>query len=108
MSESVTSVGGGVISSTQHKEVVVCTYSGRVLGLSREPQSQQSLSQEASLLFHLYSTVYTCIVSQLHPHSVLSFACSSAVLCVSAGPGEAGWPEEGGTAARVTGSHGEG
>ena len=46
MSESVTGVSGGVVGSAHYEEVVVCTYSGRLIGLTREPQSQHSISQE--------------------------------------------------------------
>jgi Bardet-Biedl syndrome 7 protein len=46
LSESVTGVNGGVVGSAHYEEVVVCTYSGRLIGLTREPQSQQSISQE--------------------------------------------------------------
>jgi Bardet-Biedl syndrome 7 protein len=46
MGESVTGVGGGSVGSAHHEEVVVCTFSGRVIGLTREPLTQQTLSQE--------------------------------------------------------------
>ena len=85
VNESVTSVGGGVVSSAQFEEVVVCTYSGRVLGLSREPQSRQSLSQEVihtapptctpTALYmctththHMYMYMYIHDVSPVHIH----------------------------------------
>ena len=42
----MTGVAGGMVGSTHHEEVVVCTYSGRVIGLTREPQAQQDISQE--------------------------------------------------------------
>ena len=44
--ESVTGMSGGCVGSAHHEEVVVCTFSGRVIGLTREPLTQQSLSQE--------------------------------------------------------------
>ena len=43
--ESVSSVDGGMVGSTSH-EVVVATYSGRVLGLAQEPSVPQPISQE--------------------------------------------------------------
>ena len=44
--ESVTSVAGGMVSSN-YEEVVVATYSGRVLGLTRElGGATQPISQE--------------------------------------------------------------
>ncbi len=46
LNESVMSVAGGMVGSSSHGEVVVATYSGRVLGLTREPHLQQPLSQE--------------------------------------------------------------
>ena len=46
MGESVTGVGGGSVGSAHHEEVVVCTFSGRVIGLTREPLTQQTISQE--------------------------------------------------------------
>ena len=46
MSESVTSVGGGSVGSADYEEVVVATYSGRVMGLTREPIQHQPISQE--------------------------------------------------------------
>lgn len=45
-SESISSVDGGVVGSSMHEEVVVATYSGRVLGLTHEPSVQQTISQE--------------------------------------------------------------
>ena len=45
-SESVMSVDGGLVGSSNHEEVVIATYSGRVLGLVREMGAQQPISQE--------------------------------------------------------------
>lgn len=44
--ESVASVGGGVVGSSNFEEVIVATYSGRVFGLSREPAVPKPISQE--------------------------------------------------------------
>ena len=44
--ESISSVDGGMVGSSMHEEVVVATYSGRVLGLTHEPSVQQTISQE--------------------------------------------------------------
>lgn len=49
MNESVTGVSGGIVGSTHYEEVVVCTYSGRLIGLTREPQSHYSISHEVRL-----------------------------------------------------------
>ncbi len=46
LNESVTSVCGGVVGSSQHDEVIVATYSGCVLGLTREQLNSQTLSKE--------------------------------------------------------------
>ena len=46
LNESVTSVDGGAVGSADYEEVVVATYSGRVMGLTREPIQQQPVSQE--------------------------------------------------------------
>ena len=46
MGESVTSVSGGIVGSAHYEEAVVCTFSGRVVGLTREPQAQHDISQE--------------------------------------------------------------
>ena len=48
VSESVTGVSGGTVGSTHYEEVVLCTYSGRVVGLTRETLTQHTLSQEVS------------------------------------------------------------
>lgn len=42
----MTSVDGGSVGSADYEEVVVATYSGRVMGLTREPVQQQPISQE--------------------------------------------------------------
>ena len=46
MSKSVTSICGGSVGSADYEEVVVATYSGRVMGLTREPIQHQPISQE--------------------------------------------------------------
>ncbi|XP_064405547.1 Bardet-Biedl syndrome 7 protein homolog [Halichondria panicea] len=46
LNESVTSVCGGVVGSSEHDEVIVATYSGCVLGLTKEQVAKQTLSQE--------------------------------------------------------------
>ena len=42
----MTSVDGGSVGSADYEEVVVATYSGRVMGLTREPVQRQPISQE--------------------------------------------------------------
>ena len=42
-------MGGGTVGSAHYEEVVVCTFSGRVIGLTREPLTQQTLSQEVGI-----------------------------------------------------------
>ena len=37
---------GGGVGSVDYEEVVVATYSGRVMGLTMEPITQQPISQE--------------------------------------------------------------
>ena len=45
-SESIASVCGGTVGSSNYQEVVVATYGGRVFGLSREPVTPKPISQE--------------------------------------------------------------
>ena len=42
----MTSVDGGAVGSADYEEVVLATYSGRVIGLTKEPIQQQPISQE--------------------------------------------------------------
>ena len=42
----MTAVDGGCVGSADFEEVVVATYSGRVMGLTREHVAQQPISQE--------------------------------------------------------------
>ncbi len=44
--ESITSIGGGVVGSSNYEEVTIATYSGRVFGLTQEPIVPKPLSQE--------------------------------------------------------------
>ena len=60
-SESISSVVGGVVGSTD-SEVVVATYSGRVMGLVKELIEGQSISQEVQS--KLTSLRYTVCESQ--------------------------------------------
>ena len=41
MSESITSVCGGCVSSSGYDEVVAATYAGWVVGLTTEPQQKE-------------------------------------------------------------------
>ena len=43
--ESVSSVCGGVVGSSDYEEVTVATYSGRVLGLTKEQVALQPISE---------------------------------------------------------------
>lgn len=42
MSESITSVCGGCVSSSGYDEVVAATYAGWVVGLTTEPQQKEA------------------------------------------------------------------
>ena len=42
MSESITSVSGGCVSSAGYDEVVAATYAGWVVGLTTEPQQKEA------------------------------------------------------------------
>lgn len=44
--ESIASIGGGTVGSSNYQEVTVATYSGRVVGLTREPIVPKPISQE--------------------------------------------------------------
>ena len=45
--ESITAIGGGTVGSAK-EEVVVATYSGRVLGLTQDPVSSKPISHEVA------------------------------------------------------------
>ena len=42
MSESITSICGGCVSSSGYDEVIAATYAGWVLGLTTEPQQKEA------------------------------------------------------------------
>ena len=44
--ESIASIAGGTVGSSNYEEVTVATYSGRVFGLTREPMTPKPVSQE--------------------------------------------------------------
>ena len=44
--ESITSIDGGVVGSSNYEEVTIATYSGRVFGLTQEPIVPKPLSKE--------------------------------------------------------------
>ena len=67
LSESVTSVAGGAVGSADYEEVVLATYSGRVIGLTKEPIQQQPISQEVQAkLSALRSVVVLCLWLCVH------------------------------------------
>ena len=54
---------GGSVGSADYEEIAVATYSGRVMGLTREPVQRQPISQEVqakltALKYVLYVVVY--------------------------------------------------
>lgn len=48
MSESITSVCGGCVSSSGYDEIVAATYAGWVVGLTTEPQQKEAGPMTAS------------------------------------------------------------
>ena len=67
LSESVTSVAGGAVGSADYEEVVLATYSGRVIGLTKEPIQQQPISQEVQAkLSALRSVIVLCLWLCVH------------------------------------------
>ena len=75
MSESITSVCGGCVSSSGYDEVVAATYAGWVVGLTTEPQrkeagpttaSQEPISDEVqakidNLRYYNFYTAVVCV-----------------------------------------------
>ena len=45
-SESISSIEGGMVGSSDYEEVLVATYSGCVFGLTREPIVPKPISKE--------------------------------------------------------------
>ena len=70
LNESVTSVCGGVVGSSQHDEVIVATYSGCVLGLTKEQLANQTISKEAQSKL---ATLKFVITYNLCMHSTAQF-----------------------------------
>ena len=94
-----------MVSSAQ-EEVVVCTYSGRIIGLTREPLVDQAISQEVTVTV-MHTAVSLEKVLCLHlpvsppppPPPSLSLCVHPLILTLPpplSGAGKAGGPEAGG------------
>lgn len=52
-SESISSIAGGMVGSSDYEEVTVATYGGRVFGLTREAMAPKPMSQDVKAKFEM-------------------------------------------------------